>query len=88
VAAHGLGDREQRFARCRRRRRRLADEADLVAEPFDPPGEPLRQNAVIFVSAFPASIPRRPATTSPTATAVASSSESMSGGSRVPARRR
>ena len=42
----------------------------------------------IFVSALPAEIPRRSAMTRPSATAVASSSESISGGRRVPARSR
>jgi hypothetical protein len=43
---------------------------------------------MIFASASPAAIPRRSETTSPNATAVASSSVSISGGRRVPARSR
>jgi len=44
-ATDGLRDREQRLAGGRRRRRRLAQEADLVAQTLDPLCEPLRQDA-------------------------------------------
>ena len=45
AAPHGLGDRRAASRSRRRRRLGLAEEADLVAQPLDPPREPLGEDA-------------------------------------------